>query len=494
MIRITIAALLGLLLAVPCLSATINPGDNIQAKIDQTPASVATISFAMGTYNGLNQIILRGGHYYDLGNAVFTPAAGKYCFILDPANANNVTVARGNFNMRAIRGEATNQRPTGIIVTGCGFTGQLYDNVGTEHASIWELGWTNSTINANKFTSWGDGGVVGYGGNNLQIVDNFAQDGSEGFHIIGSGYGTVGPITVSRNHFTNMARISVELQANWTHVTVEDNYAGEPNWKTTDPMSVMAYSIATAGSQKSDVHRNYAYSHGSTSSAGRITGIRIGIELGADPKVPGAIDCSENYLDLVQPQSDPVAISISTSTGAKVHDNHVSGGPVLVSFGTAAVITNNGPNVAVDWDINRNYPINGTPIPPIPPTTQPFPVTVVPSDTGAALDWSNPIAGSVHTYTPTDDCGTLTLSAGTTGATLGGLNKGWKYTSDIFGVGTFGTSTFTTTGTSPAGTTSTKATLASTRPTYVPPVDPQTIQSTVTLPSGSKYSGTLSKQ
>jgi hypothetical protein len=107
---------------------------------------------------------------------------------------------------------------------------------------------------------------------------------------------------------------------------------------------------------------------------------------------------------------------------------------------------------------------------------------VTTSDNGAVLTWTNVLTNvSIHTYTPSDDCGTVSASGSFTTLTLGNLNAGWGYSFSVSGTlnGSVvsGVVSANTTGTSPVGTTATQASLL----TVVPPKPTKTITEVTTI-------------
>jgi hypothetical protein len=130
--------------------------------------------------------------------------------------------------------------------------------------------------------------------------------------------------------------------------------------------------------------------------------------------------------------------------------------------------TNNGTLWTPTWtppNAPTNTPAQGSALPINTSGNLPG-LTVTPTNSTAALSWTTPLANvSIHTFTPTDDCGTITLTDPAVAVTLANLNAGWTYCSAITGtlngVAATGSITYATTGISPAGTTATTAALAS---------------------------------
>ena len=127
-------------------------------------------------------------------------------------------------------------------------------------------------------------------------------------------------------------------------------------------------------------------------------------------------------------------------------------------------------------------PSNG--VPSVPPASQPAsqlakPFSLTPSPGATSITFTFPATadpGVLHTFTPADDCGTVTIPAGATTATIGNLNNGWTYIDTLTAGSLTASTSAQTLGTSPDGTKATIAALIPTSPaataTTLPPLAP----------------------
>lgn len=324
-----------------------------------------TIDLAGLTITNVPQLTIPGGRTIKGSGASISAAGTGYVFQLDPANANDVTITGVKFTGRAIRIFANNLLPKRITISGCTFAGDLYADRAPEPNSILALGCVDTRISNNEFTGGGDGGIVSRGGTNLQIIGNNFHDTDEGAHIFGN-YGPPGSVEFVENYGERLTHKLAEIQGPWLTVVVTDNYCGDFDAarviKQGSALEPMGLSIAADGSLSVEVHRNKIVSHSVVPSTLGMTGMRIGIELGASPTTDRAINCSDNYIDLPGPQS--VAIALNTSLGGSVHDNRVIGGMVSPAplAKSPRIANTNTSATALSWDANRAWPLGSAPV------------------------------------------------------------------------------------------------------------------------------------
>ncbi len=369
-----------------------------------------------GVVATIPQYTLKSHRTYVGSGAKLTAFAGKYVFQTDRADSGSFVLSGVDFTGPAIRCEAAAGWSHDIEVSNCNFHGNLYNGFPEHNGIFFSNGAKNCNIHNNFSDAVCDGMVIGYGYDGLLITDNDFANGGEGIHYFGH-FGHSKQLTVSRNRFKNMRRMPIEIQGDGDYVVCEDNIVDGANILPdfNQNMDTFGISLACDGAQKVDCHRNKITSYERADG----TGMRIAIELASDPNANGAIDCSDNYID-----GTNSAIAVQTSLGAHVYNNHIQGslygtpnGGVQLDQEKNAVVTNNGASVALDWNINRAWPLNGvTPVSPTPtptPTPAPTPTptpTPAPTPTPTAPQATKPIAPNPTPATAPTDSGFTYLS------------------------------------------------------------------------------------
>ncbi len=200
---------------------------------------------------------------------------------------------------------------------------------------------------------------AGAGGTNCTVANNEFINVFSGIHWDGGGTNTL----IEQNYGTGITGQFIELQGNPVDLVVQDNDYEKPTHEVNG--SKYAYSIPVEGGKNIIVRRNRSRAPKNADVTNGET-TRIVFELGGKY----GVDASDNYSD---GGNDVVAINGAGATG-KVHDNrfanyhHMTGN----NNGATCTLTNNGPNVVLTWDINRERPKRNvrygtTPIPPQPP-------------------------------------------------------------------------------------------------------------------------------
>jgi len=480
-----------------CLAATITatPGDSLQAKIDA--AANGTLVIGAGTFNVAMPLNVHAGTTI-LGapnfgsHIVFNLQANDltyYGFLLD-ANASNVTIKGLDIvSNHGIVGMYSGSGFTNITITGnqlqygggstsngtqvegifepVGNTNNLQITYNYFHDSPatnrnWEIwGCSNSNLDHNLFQNINDGGHF----LNVGTNDSFSFNYGSNLHRMGQEIqqalaGSNGLI-VTGNVFYDWVNpyydsFGLSVCPATTNVVVSNNYvrtslAAGSGWGPPDGDGVsrfgymiecMSPSLQATGNTLVAVQKTYAgFGAGmatvvSGNDAWGAASTMFGI-MGGD-KGPGGIPGT--YVQ------GPIANATSAGlTGAPNPPANTFAGPQFANGSAPPATTSASIPTATNTLAN---------------------LAATPTNNGVLLAWTSPISNiSIHTYTPEDDCGTITLAGPATSVTLTNLNPGWAYSTTISGTqsGTNASATinFQTGGTSPPGTAATQAQLAS---------------------------------
>ncbi|HMB95296.1 MAG TPA: right-handed parallel beta-helix repeat-containing protein, partial [Tepidisphaeraceae bacterium] len=192
----------------------------------------------------------------------------------------------------------------------------------------------------------GDNGIYGYNWNKLVIANNLFMNGQEGIHLV-AHFDPSKDLLIEQNYFANLRRMGVEYQGGGKNTIVQDNYYEKPvmTKRFEENTSTFAYSIVADRSISTIVRRNTSIAPERPDGAG----VRIIFELGGHN-----FHCLDNYSIGGQ---NVVSVNGTNATGT-VHQNRFAGflNPPTNYNGAQAVILDNGPDIALSWDINRGKP------------------------------------------------------------------------------------------------------------------------------------------
>jgi hypothetical protein len=297
---------------------------------------------------------------------------GRGVFIDSPSGMNaNITIDNNSFDLTGVSGEKS-----------C--------------AVEFTSGLRNSKITNNTFTNITDTGVYGYYWDSLTIANNEFNGGNEGIHVIDFGNSSKN-LLMEQNHFQSLHRMGIEYQGGGQNTIVQDNYYEKPVMTSNfaDNNSTFAYSIIADQSVGTIIRRNTSIAPERPDGVG----VRIIFEVGGDNTL-----VEDNYSS--GGNHVLAANDMNGTTSIMVRNNRWTGylqGPA----GRGMTLINNGPNVALTWDINRGIPgpnrrLTSTGwstegLPPAPdPTPTPTP-TPTPSTGGSTylsdLNWSSAVNG-----------------------------------------------------------------------------------------------------
>ena len=309
------------------------------------PLVMATRSFSpAGIYNLATQITIPADrHLVGQKGAILKAGTGKYCFQTDPNNSSAIYI--GGFEVKGRLLRIDNHYggwSSDIEVAGNTFDPiNLYAH-GTEYETIFVAnGAKNLWVHDNVIAGVsGDGFVLGYGYQNVEISGNTFSDGNEGIHYLGN-YGQSDKLIVAGNRFTNMHRMDVELQGDGGDVLVQDNIISGADVRPDFSQNVDTFglSVSTDGATNITVRRNQIISYDREDG----TGMRIGIELAGTK-----LRCYENDIE-----GTNAAITLNSSVDGEVFDNRIIGSLQGVQdvYGRTpgAVFRDNSSDVTLDW-------------------------------------------------------------------------------------------------------------------------------------------------
>ncbi len=252
-------------------------------------------------------------------------------------------------------------------------------------------GLKSSRITNNLFKDHPGHPVYGYNYGGLTVANNELVNNGGGIHIdartVSDG------LTIDQNVTTGSSGIGYETQGTGYNVTVTDNYWSNPRIVNSNDCG--AFSLILDMGKNITIQRNTVL--GQTTINPNTQCPRYSFEIGGDNTL-----ASDNYINGAWDSFVNNDANLSTST--TVRDNKIQNCGLMphISFPAAnrtMTATNNGPNVNLTWDINRDKPgrnkrLGSTPIPiPIPvptptPTITPPPPKVL-SKVTVVYVWSD---------------------------------------------------------------------------------------------------------
>ncbi|HMB96074.1 MAG TPA: right-handed parallel beta-helix repeat-containing protein, partial [Tepidisphaeraceae bacterium] len=257
------------------------------------------------------------------------------------------------------------------------------------HGISFTVGLQNSKITNNLFTgnSGGGFGIYGYNYNNLTLANNEFVSTTAAAHI--DAQGSAGQnnnknLLAEQNYMIGMKGMGFEFQGNAIGVIVQDNWFEHPNLSTTPSQNTnsMAFSLILDKAQNIVAQRNTVIAPERPDGLG----CRVGFEIGGDNSL-----VTDNYINGI---NITVADNDGEGTGSVIVKNNKFTNFLQHDYQSFPTPTrtysssNNGPDVQLTWDINRDKPQRnvryGTTPPPTIPTTDQLPngftLTATPTD------------------------------------------------------------------------------------------------------------------
>jgi hypothetical protein len=207
-------------------------------------------------------------------------------------------------------------------------------------------GLRDSRISNNTFDPIaGDNGIYGYYWDNLTIANNAFLDGNEGIHLLDLRNSSK-DLLIEQNYFSGLHRMGVEYQGGGYNTVVQDNYYENPSLSRKKELNgaTFAYSVIADQSSGTIVRRNTSIAPQRPDGIG----VRIIFEVGGDNTL-----VEQNYSvagNHVLAANDGVG-----STSVLARNNRWSDYRQDAS-GRGLTLQNNGPDVELNWDINRGKP------------------------------------------------------------------------------------------------------------------------------------------
>ncbi len=207
-------------------------------------------------------------------------------------------------------------------------------------------GLRDSRISNNTFDPIaGDNGIYGYYWDNLTIANNAFKNGNEGVHVLDLRDSSRN-LVIEQNYFSGLHRMGIEYQGGGYNTIVQDNYYEKPALSRKKELNdaTFAYSVIADQSSGTIVRRNTSIAPQRPDGIG----VRIIFEVGGDNTL-----VEQNYSvagNHVLAANDGVG-----TTSVLARDNRWLDYRQGAS-GRGLTQDNNGPDVDLDWDINRGKP------------------------------------------------------------------------------------------------------------------------------------------
>jgi hypothetical protein len=340
-----------------------------------------TILFPAGTYTVGRSVTPKGEGRIIRGSGATLQTTGTAPSI--HFRGKGLTITGMTFSGRGIFFDSTNgSMVEDLVIDNNRF--KLEARSGLRQSAIeFTTGLRNSRITNNYFDPiGGDNGIYGFYWDRLLIANNAFMNGNEGMHLIDHS-GSSRDLTIEQNYFSGLKRMGIEYQGGGWNTLVQDNYYENAVLQSdvNRNLDVFAYSIVADTSNNTVIRRNYARHTARPDGHG----VRVMFELGGFN-----LQMYDNY---AEGGYNSIAANGTRATGI-ARDNRISNflnGPYNANRATVQFV-NNGPDVALTWDINRPKPgPNGrldVPDDP-PPHVDPVSGTNAPSELTATLVGTN---------------------------------------------------------------------------------------------------------
>jgi len=318
----------------------------IQAAVNASAAG-DTVYFPAGTYNLSSEINLKGA------GRIYKGAPADGATVIKGADADPIFHIRED-NTR-IDSFTLDGKPVmidqaqGKMIYGA----VVNNNVMYVHGSgdnvngvTFTTGLGNSAITNNRIENNPHVAIYGYYWDGLTIANNELVNGNQGMHLDTLGDNSSKNLLIEQNYISGMRRMGVEYQGAGINTIVQDNYYENPVLSSvqSENNDVMAFSVIADRSIGTIARRNTVIAPQRPDG----WGVRVGFEIGGDNAL-----VEQNYI--VGTQYCVSGNDYNGSSSVTVRNNRVINtlnGP----FGRLTSISNNGPAVVLNWDINRVKP------------------------------------------------------------------------------------------------------------------------------------------
>jgi hypothetical protein len=302
-----------------------------------------TIFFPAGKFHVASEIDLKGNRAYKgRNNATLIGDPSHHIFDI---HQDNIRIAGLTFVGKPIFID----KPGGAMVENLKINNNTFDVEATGpnfNGITFTTGLRNSSITNNTFSPIrGDNGIYGYYWDNLTIANNEFISGNEGIHLVDHA-GNGRNLLIEQNYFSHLHRMGIELQGGGIDTIVQDNFYENPDMTPVfnDNNDTFAFSIIADRSKNTIIRRNTSIAPERPDGVG----VRIVFEVGGDNTI-----VEQNYSvggNHILAANDGVG---TTSTLAR---NNRWSGFLQGANGRGLTLKNNGPNVELDWNINRGRP------------------------------------------------------------------------------------------------------------------------------------------
>lgn len=304
-----------------------------------------TIYFRRGTYDIAVPITLKGNRNYagDHKRSILkgaTPA--RHIFRIQE---NNVRIEQLAFDGKPIFIAS----PHGSMVENIIINNNLIHvhARGSDYNGItFNTGLRNSRITNNTFDRIvGDNGIYGYYWDNLTIANNSFLNGNEGIHVIDHRDSSRN-LLIEQNYFSGIRRMGIEYQGGGYNTIVQDNFYEKPlmSNRFSQNNATFAFSIIADRSVGTIVRRNTSIAPERPDG----TGVRIIFEVGGDKAI-----VEQNYS---YGGNHVLAANDGTGTTSVLARNNRFEGYRQSASGRGLTLQNTGPDVELNWNINRGRP------------------------------------------------------------------------------------------------------------------------------------------
>jgi hypothetical protein len=303
-----------------------------------------TIYFPAGTYNVSDQVFLKGSRTYsgqDPSNTVIRDLdLSRHIFHIQQ---DNTTVQNFTIEGKPFMVDSNNGMVAGMLINN-----NVIRNTGTgtdNNAITFTTGLRNSKISNNTFDGLGPMGIYGYYWDGLTIANNEFLNGGQGLHLDDHSNNS-NNLVIEQNLFSGIRRMGVEYQGGGHNLVLQDNWYEKPVMSTNfaDNGATFAFSIVADRSTGTIARRNVIWAPERPDGVG----VRIGFETGGDGTL-----VENNYVYGI---NQVLANTDGTGTTSCLAQNNYYSNTLDGLVGRGLTKINNGPQVNLQWLINRGKP------------------------------------------------------------------------------------------------------------------------------------------
>lgn len=303
-----------------------------------------TIFFPAGTYHVSDQLYTKGSRTYLGADGAATTIQGM------DSNRHIFHVQQENTTIQdfTIIGKPIMIDSNNGMVAGLNVIDNIIKNTGTgvdNNGITFTTGLRNGKISNNKFDGLGPMGIYGYYWDNLMISNNEFLNGGQGMHVDDHS-NTSKNMTIEQNLFSGIRRMGVEYQGGPSNLVLQDNWYEKPAMTSTfrDNDATFAFSIVADRSFNTIARRNVIWAPERPDGVG----VRIGFETGGDNTL-----VENNYVYGI---NQVLANTDGVGTTSIIARNNYYSQTLDGLVGRGLTQSNNGPQVNLQWLINRGKP------------------------------------------------------------------------------------------------------------------------------------------